>query len=160
LSEIGRSTSDIDFVSDRWDIARTSLGLGDGPPQRNRIDDLRAHFQEELGPESGDTVLDDLLYAYDKPNRLKLEKVYPGSVTARGGLEPGDILLTYDERPIYSRTELKDASTGARGDAETVTVEIQRGTERLILEVEVGYLVGQFTPVVIDTSTGRPGDGS
>lgn len=83
----------------------------------NPTDGLREEF--------GDQTYDQYLYASGRPNRIKVREVFSGSAAENAGIEPEDIILSYASKPLYSMSELQQATTEGHSD-ETVLIEIMR----------------------------------
>jgi serine protease Do len=74
-----------------------------------------------LGPDAG-VVLSDVL---------------PGGSAAKAGLEPGDIVLTLDGKPMENGRQFR-INIYTRGIGEQVALQVQRGTRTLTIRVPVG----------------------
>ncbi|NIO12181.1 MAG: PDZ domain-containing protein [Deltaproteobacteria bacterium] len=100
------------------------------PEYRDAVRELRGRLQNELGEDT----YDRFLYASERPNRLLVDSVMESSPAQQFGLQPGDVIYRYDGSRIFSRRDLRQAtSRGIMG--ESVAVEVQRGGE--VLEVEL-----------------------
>ena len=89
-----------------------------------------------------------------RPTGLRITQVVPSSSAARGGLAVNDVLLTIDDRPVQSRrglfAEIGDAAIGDR-----TTLAVDRGGDRLDIELELGIRPGASTRGLPgNTSTG------
>jgi membrane-associated protease RseP (regulator of RpoE activity) len=92
-----------------------------------------------LRDDVGDDAYDRYLYATGQVNRVVVGSVIAGSAAEEAGIKPGDTVLQYDDRRVFSTPELQSATTeGVAGDAVTVTV--LRGGQRLRLYVARGPL--------------------
>jgi C-terminal processing protease CtpA/Prc len=81
--------------------------------------------RERLRAELGDEVYDRYLYAKGSPNRVKVQRVLPGSAAQQAGLKPGDVLLSYDGERLFGIEDLRAASY--RGEpGELATLEVRR----------------------------------
>ena len=69
------------------------------------MQDLRGASQEELG----DDDYDLLLYASGRNNRVLLSDVLQNSPAAAAGIEPGDLLVRYDDRAVFNTRDLLSA---------------------------------------------------
>lgn len=88
------------------------------------LHDLRDGLREEIGDESFDL----LLYATGRNNRVLISNVLGDSPGQRAGFQPGDVVLSYEDKRIFKTTELQRATTQGRlGDR--VVVEVLRGDE-------------------------------
>jgi hypothetical protein len=92
-----------------------------------------------LREEVGDDAYDRYLYATGEANRVVVGSVIADSAAQEAGLKAGDTVLQYDDRRVFSTTELQSAT--AEGVAEElVTVTVLRGDQRLRLYVPRGPL--------------------
>ena len=87
----------------------------------------------------GDTAYDRYLYAIDQPNRVRIERVLPGSNAERAGLAPGDVLLSYDRQTVRSLDDVLRAATRGN-DGESASIELLRGAERMSITLPRGPL--------------------
>ena len=106
---------------------------------------------------------------------LRVRSVYPNSPAARGGLEPGDVVVSIDGRPIEGRedfdTALASAGTGRTlavvfrrdGRDQTVRLTTERtpddlGLEILRRELGVGVRDTRDGPMVVSVTRNSPAD--
>src|SRR5271169_3288604 len=106
---------------------------------------------------------------------LRVRSVYPNSPAARGGLEPGDVVVSIDGRPIEGRedfdTALTSAGTGRTlavvfrrdGRDQTVRLTTERTPDDLGLEIlrrELGVAVRDTRdgPMVVSVTRNSPAD--
>ena len=111
--------------------------LGSGQYQR----ELNALMSQnvELRDEIGDDAYDQYLYATGQHNRVRIASVMMGSPAEQAGLKTGDMILSYNDRPMFSWNELQGATTqGERG--EYVNVSVIRNGQLLNLWVPRGPL--------------------
>jgi serine protease Do len=72
-----------------------------------------------------------------QPDGALVSSVAPGSAAAKAGLEPGDVILQYNGRPIASSTDLPAmVSLGKPGDK--VTLGVWRGGKQIELSASLG----------------------
>lgn len=90
---------------------------------------LRQEFREldsriaAVREDWGEDTYDWFLYAADRTNRVEIESVLGGSPASEAGVRPGDVILSYAGRRIYTPAELRRATTeGNLG--ETVALEV------------------------------------
>jgi hypothetical protein len=90
----------------------------------------RALSGEILGlrAEFDDALYDWMLYSTGHPNRVAVQGIVSGSAAESAGLQPGDVIVRYDERLVMSAGELRDATTEGRA-GELVAIEVQREGE-------------------------------
>lgn len=96
-----------------------------------------------LREEIGDADYDRYLFATGQPNRVVVESVIPGSAAQEAGITAGDLLLQYDDRTIFSGTEVQ-AATVAGQAGERVAITVLRGGERIQHDVPRGPLGIRF----------------
>ena len=88
----------------------------------DELDDLNQqdiNLREELGDER----YDEYLYASKQNNRIKITSVMLSSAAEQSGIQKGDVVLSYDDKRMFSWQELKDATTeGQLGEFVTITV--------------------------------------
>jgi hypothetical protein len=95
--------------------------LGSAQYQR----ELNALMQQNvvLRDEIGDDAYDSYLYATGQQNRVKVASVMIGSPAEQAGLKSGDMILSYNDRQMFSWNELQGATTkGERGEYVNVTI--------------------------------------
>lgn len=95
--------------------------LGNGQYQR----ELNALMTQNvvLRDEIGDDAYDQYLYATGQHNRVKIASVMMGSPAEQAGLRTGDMIISYNDRPMFGWSELQGATTqGERGEYVNVTV--------------------------------------
>ena len=86
-----------------------------------------------------DTSYDAYLYASGQPNRVRVTDVLDSSQAGTAGIQPGDHIISYDNKRIYSGFELRTATTGGNIN-QTVAVEIERDGEVMELYLNRGPL--------------------
>ena len=94
-----------------------------------------------------------------KSGELVVELVQPESAAAKAGIQKGDFLTHVDGEIVRSPEKLRD-DLQTRGPAETVTLRLRRGEERLERQVALGAtshprtlgLRGPFLGIVLDMS--------
>ncbi|MEO0367090.1 MAG: PDZ domain-containing protein [Pseudomonadota bacterium] len=103
---------------------------------QNELNGL-ARNTNPLRSELGDKRYDEYLYASGQSNRLVISNVIPYSPAESSGLLPGDVILSYDGRPVLSNADLRDVrSVGAAGEA--VDVEVYRDGDPVLLNIPRG----------------------
>lgn len=114
---------------DKFSLER--LALVDRASRENWINSER--YRDELAKinddengmrrELGDADYDRLLYAMGESNRVVVQEVMVGSVSASADLRPGDTILSYDNKRIFDFSELRSATLeGLAGEPVPVTV--------------------------------------
>jgi membrane-associated protease RseP (regulator of RpoE activity) len=94
------------------------------------LQESQALFGEMVGlrTEFDDALYDWVLYSTGHPNRVAVQGVVSGSAAESVGLQPGDVIVRYDDRLVLSAGELRDATTAGRS-GELVAIEVQREGE-------------------------------
>jgi hypothetical protein len=70
-------------------------------------------------------------------NPCRINKIQPNSVAAKAGLRIGDIISGYNDQPVQTMEELTEM-IGRHAVGDTVTIELQRGNQRITREVTLG----------------------
>lgn len=132
LREAGLAPAEIERLRGRFEefqmeeLYLRDQAVREGWRQRPRypreLSDLRGELRRELGEESYDWML----YAMGQPNRVRLEDVLESSPAAQAGLEPGDLVLRYDDRRVFNARELQQATAQGRAGG-SVAVDLVRG---------------------------------
>lgn len=118
-------------LATREDYLNTALYF----EQLEDINKLDISLREELGDER----YDDYLFNSRQNNRIKISSVMLGSAAEQAGILKGDIVLDYDNRRMFSWSELKDAT--AQGElGEYVSISIYRNGEIFSFSVPRGAL--------------------
>lgn len=94
------------------------------------LQESQALFGEMVGlrTEFDDALYDWVLYSTGHPNRVAVQGIVSGSAAESAGLQPGDVIVRYDDRLVLSAGELRDATTEGRS-GELVAIEVQREGE-------------------------------
>ncbi len=99
-----------------------------------------------------ETAYDAYLYASGQPNRIRVTSVLDSSQAGTAGIQPGDHILSYDNKRVYSGFELRSATSG--GDInQTVAVEIERDGEIQTLYLNRGPLGVRMNSISIAPSS-------
>lgn len=121
-ADIVRRKNDVDLqLLELRDRAMREGYLGTGRYQR----ELNALMAENvvLRDEIGDDAYDRYLFATGQHNRVKIASVMMGSPAEQAGLKSGDMILSYNDKPMFKWNELQDATTkGERGEYVNVSV--------------------------------------
>lgn len=98
-----------------------------------------------LRDDFGDEAYDWLLYASGRHNRVMVGGVLENSPAAEAGLEPGDLIISYDGVRIFDTRELQSATTGGEA-GRNVMLELDRGGESVSAYIPRGPLGIQLGP--------------
>ncbi len=141
------STVAEDIVRRKNSIELKRLELQDRAKREDYLDTQR-YFDElnnlnqqdvDLRKELGDERYDEYLYTSKQNNRVRVASVMLGSAAEQSGLQKGDIVLSYDNKQMFSWRELKNATTeGQLG--EFISVNIVREGEIYSFTVPRGPL--------------------
>lgn len=94
-------------------------------------------------------VYDQFLWQTGSPNRISVGSVMMGSAAETAGLQPGDVVVSYGDKPIYSGGDLRRNTTaGERG--EYVNVTVQRNGTEFTVSVPRGPLGVRVLPTRVD----------
>lgn len=79
---------------------------------------------KELRNQLSDNEYDAYLYASGRPNRVTVTSMLSTSPASNAGIKPGDAIIKYDNKRVYSWSDLTSAtSDGSLNDTVTVTIE-------------------------------------
>ena len=97
--------------------------------------DFNTVFREDVGEEGYDAFL----YATGQPNRVRVKEVIARSPASHAGMQPGDLIVSYDGARTFAARDLQLATAqGRRGDL--VRIEVVRDGRPITLRVERGPL--------------------
>jgi membrane-associated protease RseP (regulator of RpoE activity) len=105
---------------------------------------LDARF-EGLRAELGAQGYDRLLFAIGRPNRARVHDLLERAPAREAGLKPGDVIVSYDGRRIFTVSELRRATTEGQAGA-PVEVRLERNGEEIRLFVPRGPLGARLVP--------------
>ncbi len=126
-----------EFEMERLELLDRAMreGWAKDPSYRQERGALNFSLREEIGED----LYDRLLYAVGRNNRLSVRDVLMRSPAEEAGIQPGDLILAYDDARVFDVFELRGAtSAGRRG--ESVAIELVRKGRRLRLIVPRGPL--------------------
>ena len=119
---------------------------------RERYLDTARYFDElqqinnndiSLREELGDERYDEYLFNSKQNNRIRISSVMLGSSAEQAGIQKNDVVLSYDNKNMYTWQELKEATTeGSLG--EYVAISIYRKGEIFSFSVPRGPLGTQL----------------
>jgi hypothetical protein len=137
LLESGVAASDVARLQESFEQhALENLELRDRATREGWLASPRfvqaTHAQRAaLRAQLGDEGFDQFLFATHRPNRVRARSVLPSGAAARAGLRPGEVILRYDGRSIFTAPELQAATTqGEAGRPVPVDVLSENGVVR------------------------------
>ena len=77
---------------------------------------------------------------YRKASRPQVWKVLPFSPAEEVGMQPGDLVITYNRQPVRSNDEIREAQARALGSSEEIPVVVLRKNVEVELRVPPGPL--------------------
>ena len=118
------------------------------PEYRDQLRTLRAEevsFKDEL--ENG--AYDRFLYHTGQSNRIAVESVMLGSTAEQSGIKSGDMIVRYEDQPLYNYRDLRGATISGERD-EIVAVTVLRNGNELTMSIPRGPLGIQLNAVRLD----------
>lgn len=149
LVKAGLDPRDFDDLKDQYEAltlkelqlsnrARREGWLGK-PKFFKKIRTMQQNFRKSLTPEDYDRVL----YATNQTNRVEVTDVLAQSAASAAGIQPGDIILSYDGTHIFKPSDLFEGTTqGTAG--EMVPIKLQRGDNTFTTYIPRGALGTRF----------------
>lgn len=137
-SEILRRISQQQF---RTMELRNLTRTGDSSDRQRYMEDLRELNRNRISlrTELGDEKYDQYLFVSGKNNRVKVNSVMAGSPAEAYGVQPGDVILYYNDTAIIDVRDLQRAALG--GDAGGYgNIEILRDSNRMNLMLPSGTM--------------------
>jgi membrane-associated protease RseP (regulator of RpoE activity) len=115
-------------------------------------DELRQLNEDDvsLRDEIGDSAYDRWLYLSGEDNRIAVDGVIPGSAGEQAGLQPGDIVETYDGEQVLDFQDLRGATSRGERD-QLVPVRVRRDDDVVELWIPRGPI-----GIQLDTSRVEP----
>ncbi len=146
LSEAGFSQVDAEWLSTLWAQQQMDLlylrdeasreGWLNTPRYREAVRDVR-NGEGSLRGEVGLDMYDHFLYATGQSNRVVLDSVIESSPAQAIGLQPGDIVLSYDGSRILTGPDLRTAITAGEPGV-PVVMEVERDGQRIEFQIVRG----------------------
>jgi hypothetical protein len=152
LTELGVDERHAEWLRERFEsLQMDELYLRDQATREGSINkprfarEVRA-LRDETRAAIGDEEYDSMLYASGRHNRVLLSNVLQNSPAAGAGIQAGDVLLQYDDHPIFDiRDLLAETASGEFGEA--ASIDVDRDGERLRFYVERGPLGARIQPL-------------
>lgn len=158
LVDAGFDVDDATFIAQRWGEQQMALlRLRDRAQREGWIGEER-YEEAERSVRRGENSLrglldeaeyDRFLFGTGRTNRVRVEQVIEGSPAQQLGLGPDDVLLRYDDAPVYSYEDLRSAITSDEVD-ETATLEVERDGRLIEFEVPRGPIGVQLRGVAVE----------
>jgi hypothetical protein len=102
-------------------------------------------LRDEARGAIGEEDYDRMLFGSGRHNRVVLSDVLQNSPAAEAGIQAGDVLVRYDDRPVYDVRDL--LAETARGElGESAAVDVERDGELLRFFVARGPLGARVQP--------------
>jgi membrane-associated protease RseP (regulator of RpoE activity) len=116
-------------------------------------DELRQLSEDDvpLRDEIGDRAYDRWLYLSGEDNRIAVDRVIPGSVGEEAGLQPGDIVESYDGEQVFDFQDLSAATSRGERD-QLVSVRVRRGGQDVELWLPRGPIGIQLDATRVEPS--------
>jgi len=105
--------------------------------------------QVSVRDEIDEASYDKYLYYTGQPNRVAVASVLLGSAAEQSGIQQGDMILRYEDVPLYSSTDLRSATIQGERD-ELVTLMVQRGDAQVTVSTQRGPLGVRLNPMSIN----------
>lgn len=145
LLAAGYSSQEVARLRERWErltldrLEVNNRALREGWLLEPRLQEehraLDTVFREDVGEEGYDAFL----YATGQPNRVRVKEVIARSPASHAGMQPGDVIVSYDGERTFAARDLQLATAqGRRGDL--VRIEVVRDGRPITLRVERGPL--------------------
>lgn len=115
---------------------------------RNMMRELR-NEEVSIRNEVDDRAYDRYLFQSGQPNRISVDSVILGSAAEQNGIQPGDMILSYEGRPVYSHRDLRSATSSGERD-ELVNVTVLRDDNEMTVSMPRGPLGVRLSPRYID----------
>jgi hypothetical protein len=125
-----------------------------GSPRFAEESERLEYAHADLRAESDEGLYDWMLFAEGRPNRIAVTEVLAGSAADSAGLLPGDLIVGYDDRAVFSAGELASATHAGEAGA-PVAVELQRGDEALRVFLPRGPLGVKLQPRSLEPPPAR-----
>ncbi len=151
LRAAGVANFEIEDLRERWEqyeLAKLEIddralrgGWSGRPRHRKQLRALDFRLRSELGEDGYDAFL----FATGRENRLVVGKLLPASSASAGGLQPGDVVWSYDGARIFHAHELAGIAAAGR-PGEYVRMQVLRDGQRISLGMERGPVGALFDP--------------
>lgn len=146
--EIARKKSDVELRRLELLDDATREGYMGTDRFREEMTQLRK-AEVRVRDEVDEASYDKYLYYTGQANRVGVASVLMGSAAEEGGIQQGDIILRYQDEPLYSGRDLRIATSNGERD-EPVNVTVQRGDSKVTVSVPRGPLGVRLSPMSIN----------
>lgn len=151
LVALGVPRRDAQALRERWEAAeREKIQLNDratreGWAETPEYQKERFALDDKLRQELSEGDYDRYLYATRRPNRARVTDMLAHSPGDDAGLQPGDMVLSYDGERVFSGDEIRERAAKRRPN-ESIPVEVLRNQSTQTLYVRGGPLGLVFVP--------------
>ncbi len=146
--EIARKQSDVELRRLELLDNATREGYMGTDRFREEMTQLRK-AEVRVRDEIDETAYDKYLYYTGQANRVGVASVMMGSAAEESGIQQGDMILRYQDEPLYSGRDLRAATIKGERD-EPVNVTVQRGDSQVTVSVPRGPLGVRLSPMSIN----------
>jgi hypothetical protein len=145
LVAAGYPAREAERLRERWErltldrLELNNRALREGWLREPRLQEEQRALDVAFREDVGEDGYDAFLYATGQPNRVRVREVIARSPASHAGMQPGDLIVSYDGERTFGARDLQLATAeGRRGDL--VRVEVVRDGRPLTLRVERGPL--------------------
>jgi len=138
-------------ISERNEMQRTAItkrAKRAGSPDKRRHRNELVELERATHAEIGDASYDALLYATGRENRVQIRVLLENSPERSFGLQPGDVVLSYDGRPVFRAPDLREAARQGN-TGESVPVDVLRDGHVVPLSGRRGPIPARLQPARI-----------
>ena len=146
--EIARKQNDVELR--RLELRDNAIREGYMGTDRFREEITQLREEEvRVRDEIDETSYDKYLYYTGQPNRVGVASVLLGSTAEESGIQQGDMILRYEDEPLYSGRDLRNATIKGERD-EPVNLTVQRDNSQVTVSVPRGPLGVRLNPMSIN----------
>jgi hypothetical protein len=115
---------------------------------REEISQLRED-EVRVRDEIDEASYDKYLYYTGQPNRVAVASVILGSAAEESGIQQGDMILRYEDEPLYTGRDLRNATIQGERD-ELVNLTVQRDDSQVTVSIPRGPLGVRLNPMSVN----------